>query len=71
METVFDPTTVMLLVIVVGIVAALLLGIVITKFLKFRHELMIINMEISRTTGKEREYWKKEKRKLWQIFFQK
>lgn len=71
MENVFDPTTVMLLVIVVGIVAALLLGIVITKFLKFRHELMIINMEISRTTGTEREYWKKEKRKLWQIFFQK
>ena len=71
METVFDPTTVMLLVIVVGTVAALLLGIVITKFLKFRHELMIINMEISRTTGEEREYWKKEKQKLWQIFFQK
>ena len=32
---------------------------------KFSRELQYINMEIARTTGSERKYWKKQRRKLW------
>lgn len=32
---------------------------------KFKRELRYINMEIRRTRGSERNYWKKKKRRLW------
>ena len=33
-------------------------------FMGIRESIKYINMEIERTSGKERKYWKKEKRKL-------
>lgn len=35
------------------------------KFQDFRSELRGLKIEISRTTGRERKYWKRQRRKLW------
>lgn len=55
-----------------GMMAALILvviGMLITasaqKLKRFYRDLNYMNMEISRTTGSEREYWKHEKKRLW------
>ena len=32
---------------------------------EFTHELRLIKTEIRRTSGRERRYWKKRKRRLW------
>ena len=36
---------------------------------KFKRELRYLNMEIRRTRGSERKYWKKKKRRLWLSLF--
>ncbi len=42
----------------------LLIGLV-SFFSDFSQELHYINMEIGRTTGLERRYWKRQRRRLW------
>ena len=55
--------------ILVGIVAAIfLLGLLVglVSFINdFSRELKYIKCEIGRTTGGERRYWKRQKRRLW------
>lgn len=38
---------------------------VLIKFQDFRSELRVLKIEISRTTGRERKYWKRQLWKLW------
>lgn len=33
--------------------------------MEFRRELEYVKMEINRTEGEEREYWKRQKREIW------
>ena len=40
----------------------------IVQIASFKYELTYLNMEIRRTTGSERKYWQKEKRRLWLSF---
>lgn len=54
-----------LLVIVIGIFVIVLLVGVTMKINHFSRDLNHINTEIARTNGSEREYWKREKRRLW------
>ena len=53
----------------VGIIAAffliLLLFRMVSFFNDFSRELRYLNSEIGRTTGTERRYWVRKKRKLW------
>ena len=53
----------MLGVVIVFLFAVTLVGLVL-YFNKFSRELRYLNMEISRTTGEDRKYWKKKKQKL-------
>lgn len=54
-----------LLVIVVGFFALLIIGGLVMFLSDFSRELKTINMEIHRTTGGERRYWKRQRRRLW------
>ena len=40
-----------------------------TVIYRFRIRLQYVNMEIGRTTGREQEYWLRQKRKLIHAFF--
>ncbi len=60
-DTLFSD--ILLLIIVIFLIAMFTVtGIL--HFQEFRHELKYINMEIKRTHGKERKYWKKQKRRF-------
>ena len=59
-----DPITITLLVILILIFAVLFGGAVSMNFREFRRELRHINLEIARTVGHERKYWRQEKRRL-------
>ena len=52
-----------------GIIAFLILALIVVRFAaflnNFSHELQFIDREIRRTTGKERQQWIREKRRLW------
>lgn len=55
-------------VMIVGLVLVIALPIIfylVKNIYNFKDELDYINMEICRTVGDERRYWKKEKKKLW------
>lgn len=54
-----------LLILVAAILAILLIVGFVTKINAFTRELDYINLEIGRTTGRERKYWKRAKRRLW------
>ena len=60
-----DTVTNVLLAIVIAFFAIVLLVGLTTKINDFSHELDYLNTEIGRTEGAEREYWKREKRRLW------
>lgn len=60
-----DPVTITLLVILILIFAVLFGGAVSMNLREFRRELRHINLEIARTVGRERKYWRREKRRLW------
>ena len=60
-----DPFTNVLLAIVIAFFAVLILVGLTMKINEFSHELDYLNQEIARTEGAEREYWKREKRRLW------
>jgi hypothetical protein len=52
--------------IVLGLVfGAILIGVVADFVHHFAKELRFLNMEISRTHGKERKVWEKRRRRLW------
>lgn len=55
-------TLVWAIVIIVAVVLAIYL---VRFFIVFSRELNYIEEEILRTTGEEREYWKKTRRRLW------
>lgn len=65
MNTELDALTNVLLAIAIAFFAIVLLASLTTKLTKFSHELHYLNREIARTEGAEREYWKREKRRLW------
>lgn len=60
-----DPITITLFVILILIFAVLFGGAIAMNIRAFRRELRHINLEIARTVGKERKYWRREKRRLW------
>ncbi len=55
-------TLVWAIIIIVAVVLAIYL---VRFFIVFSRELNYIEEEILRTTGEEREYWKKTRRRLW------
>lgn len=58
-------TAVILVLILVGACAALYIIIQLIRYMVFlRKELRYVNMEIKRTTGKEREYWQQRRKEL-------
>ncbi len=60
-----DPVTKLLLAIAILFFGSLFLVALVMKIGAFTRELDQINMEIGRTTGRERQYWKRERRRLW------
>ena len=58
-------SAILLLLILVGVCVAIYIIIQIVRYVIFlRKELRYVNMEIKRTTGKEREYWLQRRREL-------
>lgn len=61
-----ENTDITILIIVVAILFGLIILVGLAKFFSdFSRELKLINLEIGRTTGGERRYWKRQKRRLW------
>ena len=54
-----------LIVVLVGVFVLILFVALAVKVKAFRDDLEYLNMEIRRTTGSDRKYWKKKRRKLW------
>lgn len=65
MITELDTATIALLAIVVTFFGIALFVALIKKISSFSEELNYTNIEIGRTEGAEREYWKRKKRRLW------
>ena len=65
MNSEFDTVTITLMAIIVAFFAIVLLVVLIKKISNFSDELNYTNIEIGRTEGAEREYWKRKKRRLW------
>ena len=63
----------LLLIMLIGFLLFLITSALIINFAEwfvfFKTEHTLITMEIKRTSGKEREYWKRRKRKLWLSIF--
>lgn len=57
-------TNVLLTMAIAFFVIVLLVGLTM-RINSFSHDLKHLNIEIGRTEGAEREYWKREKRRLW------
>ena len=57
-------TNVLLAMVIAFFVIVLLVGLTM-RINSFSHDLKHLNIEIGRTEGAEREYWKREKRRLW------
>ena len=60
-----DAFTNVLLAIVIAFFAVVLLVGLTIKINDLSHDLDYLNREIARIEGAEREYWKREKRRLW------
>lgn len=65
MHTEIDNTSAILLIILGVFFAIIILTSAVIKWNRFSQELTMINMEIKRNTGSQREYWKRQKRRLW------
>lgn len=65
MLTELDSTTRFLLGILFLLIGIWIVTALTIKLNRFSRELEHINMEIRRTIGAERAYWKKQKRRLW------
>lgn len=57
--------SIVLAVLLGGFLLFVLLLLAVLRLREFRDMLEYINMEIRRSHGKEREYWKAQKRRLW------
>ena len=70
METTGSDTIVLLIfcILCLGLLVLFVFAAV-RRFLFFYDELWKINMEISRTTGAEQAYWKRERRRAWRLLF--
>ncbi len=60
-----DGLTVAILVVFGLFLGGMFLTVLVQTISSFRQDLRYINMEIARTRGEERQYWKHEKRRLW------
>lgn len=60
-----DTVAIVLLAIIIAFFASVLLVDLVAIIKKFSHERECLNREIARSEGAEREYWKREKRRLW------
>ena len=60
-----NTVIIILLAIIALFVAVFLIISLAVKISEFSRERNYINTEIERTTGAERRYWKREKRRLW------
>jgi hypothetical protein len=60
-----DPVTMGMLIVLVLIVGGLLVAKLAQTISSFRKELYYINVEIKRSIGAEKVYWRQEKRRLW------
>ena len=65
MDPGIDPLVGILFAVVALFFVGLLLTALIMKIHDFNHKLDYINLEIRRTTGKQRKYWKRERHRLW------
>ena len=54
-----------LIIVFVVLMLALLICRIVIRFERLKRELKYVNLEIGRTSGSERDYWKKKKRRLW------
>ena len=54
-----------LIIVFVVLMLALLICRIVIRFERLKRELKYVNLEIGRTSGSERKYWKKKKRRLW------
>ena len=68
MTSEIDPVTNLLCVIGIIFFALIFLIQLVVQIKRFLWELDYINCEIARTTGAERRYWQKKKRRLWLSF---
>ena len=61
-----EDIVVVIFIIIIAILAILGLMVALSSFLSaFSRELRYLNREIKRTSGREREYWVRRRRKLW------
>ena len=61
-----EDIVVVIFIIIIAVLAILGLMVALSSFLSaFSRELRYLNREIKRTSGREREYWVRRKRKLW------
>lgn len=60
-----DPITATLLVVLIACFGIAMLVVIASKMNEFSQKLQEINMEIARTQGRERQLWKRKKRRLW------
>ena len=63
--TELDSVTVGMMAALILVISGMLIAAFAQKAKRFYRDLNYMNMEISRTTGSEREYWKREKKRLW------
>lgn len=60
-----DSVTMAMLIVLALVLAGMLLAALVQKLSRFCRDLRYINMEIERNAGSEREYWQRERRRLW------
>lgn len=61
-----EDIVVVIFIIIIAVLAILGLMVALSSFLSaFSRELRYLKREIKRTSGREREYWVRRKRKLW------
>lgn len=60
-----DQVLTFLIIIIGGFFAILIIFGLAMFFSDFSRELKSVNMEIQRTSGGERHYWKRQRRRLW------
>jgi len=60
-----DKGILVLIIILSILLLFVILGVISFQVREFSRELKYLNCEIDRTSGREREYWIRKKRKLW------
>lgn len=63
--TEIDSVTAGMMAALILVIIGMLITALVQKTKRFRRDLNYMNMEIRRTSGTEREYWKLEKKRLW------